>query len=389
MKKKGTIMHNKLAIKVVIVFISLCQGLQFSISPVLEKIQFAFPSVNVSTIQMLITAPALFSIAMALLSGWLVIHISKKALLIFGTFILGICGFLPLLYENFIFLFLSRTALGIGLGIIIALNTAVVVEYFDGSERVTVLGLQGSSVGAGMLLSATLGGQLGSIQYQYAYFVHALGFVAALVIFFLLPKDIGKMNDVKEKIRINMKVFRLSMLMALEYLFLISFTTNIAMHLSGELKGSAQVAGLLTGVFSGVQIFAGLILRKINRFAGSYTLPVAMMSFALGCIFLILFPSSLFLLFCGAIFCGMSQGIFVPQSMFEVSNAVSPISVAMASACLTVAMCVSQFISPVILNTISRILFGKVITTGVYALAMICMALISIVFAITNCRKKI
>ena len=51
----------------------------------------------------------------------------------------------------------------------------------------------------------------------------------------------------------------------LEFLFLISFTTNIAMHMSGGLAGNSSASGSITGIFSGTQIIVGLVLGRITR----------------------------------------------------------------------------------------------------------------------------
>ena len=46
-----------------------------------------------------------------------------------------------------------------------------------------------------------------------------------------------------EKIRLNKEVFTASVFGMLEFFFLITFTTNIAMHLSGPLAGNTAVSG--------------------------------------------------------------------------------------------------------------------------------------------------
>jgi len=62
----------KQEIKIAVALMSLCRGLQYTVSPVLNQIRRAYPSVSVSLAQMLMTAPALASMAVALLAGWLV-----------------------------------------------------------------------------------------------------------------------------------------------------------------------------------------------------------------------------------------------------------------------------------------------------------------------------
>jgi MFS family permease len=373
---------SKTQIKLAIIFISLTQGLQYSISPVLGMIRKEYPDINVSVVQMLITAPAMLAMVIALISGWLVIKISKKKILLFGALEMGICGFLPLLSNSFMLLFTSRTLLGVGLGIVTALNTAVVAEHFEGKERIATMGLQGAAVGTGMLLSTTLGGILGANNYQGAYWVHLLGFISTVVIMLSLPET-GKVKiTAAEKLKLNKDVYRVCLLGAYEFLFLITFTTNIAMHLRGSLAGNASISGILTGVFSGVQIAVGLVLGYICKYTQENTLPVAMLSYGVGSLLLILFPGSYALLLIGAVFCGMSQGIFIPRAMSEVSSAVKPNAAALASAAFTVSICIAQTISPTVLNTVSKIVFGAVTTTDVYIICLAAMTIapIAIIF---------
>lgn len=378
---------KKIKIIISIVAISFIQGLQYCVSPVLGQIQENYPDVNISLIQMLITAPALMSMIVAVLSGWLVVKISKKKLLIFGSFVAGVTGFLPFLSDSFGLLFFSRTFYGVGLGLATALNTAVVAEFFEGDERVSVMGIQAASVGAGMVVVTTVGGMLGAGGFRNAYLINVIGFISMLLISFCLP-DTGKAKVTStEKIRLNKEVFKISALGMIEFLFLITFTTNIAMHLSGSLAGDTAVSGNLTGIFSGSQIVVGLILGMITKVTGKYTLPVAMLSFSAGAFLLVLFPSNFVMLLIGAVFCGFSQGMFIPQAMVDVAGAVKPVATAMASACFTCAMCFGQLISPTVLNTVSKIVFGDITTTNVYLISAVGMTVVAVFTFIMKVRK--
>ena len=378
---------KKIKIIISIAAISFIQGLQYCVSPVLGQIQEHYPDVDVSLIQMLITAPALLSILVALLSGWLVLKISKKKLLLFGSLVAGVTGFLPRLADSFGLLFFSRTFYGVGLGLATALNTAVVAEFFEGDERVSVMGIQAASVGAGMVVVTTVGGMLGSGGFRNAYFINVIGFISMILIACCLPETGKAQASESEKIELNKEVFKISALGALEFLFLITFTTNIAMHLSGALKGNTAVSGNLTGIFSGSQIVVGLVLGFITKITKKYTLPVAMLSFSVGGLILILFPSNLIMLMIGAVFCGFSQGMFIPQAMVDVAGVVKPVATAMASACFTCAMNFGQLVSPTILNTVSKVVFGEVSTTNVYIISVIGMTAVAVITIIMKRRK--
>lgn len=250
------------------------------------------------------------------------------------------------------------------------------------------MGIQAASVGAGMVVVTTVGGMLGAGGFKNAYLINVIGFISLILIACCLP-DTGKAQaSGSEKIQLNKEVFKISFLGMLEFLFLITFTTNIAMHLSGNLAGNTAVSGNLTGVFSGSQIVIGLILGMVTKITKKYTLPVAMLSFSIGGLLLILFPSNLIMLMAGAVFCGFSQGIFIPQAMVDVAGAVKPVATAMASACFTCAMCFGQVISPTVLNTISKLVFGEVSTTNVYIISVIGMTVVAVITIIMKRRKE-
>ncbi len=362
---------KKIKIIVSIVSISFIQGLQFCISPVLGQIQEHYPEISINLVQMLVTAPALLAMAVAIVSGWLVVKISKKKLLVFGSLTAGILGFLPFLSDSFWLLFVSRALFGIAQGLATALNTAVVADFFEGDERVSVMGIQAASVGAGMVVVTTMSGILGAGGFKNAYFINIIGFISMILIVLCLP-DTGKAKVTKaEGIHLTKEVYVVSVIGMLEGLFLITFSTNIAMHLSGNIAGSSMVSGTLAGIFSGSQIVVGIILRIITKYTKKYTLPVAMLSFGIGGIFLVLFSDNFAMLIFAAFFCGISQGMFIPTAMVDVANAVTPVSTAMASACLTCTMCFGQLVSPIILNNAAERILGEFNTTNLYIVATV------------------
>jgi MFS family permease len=379
---------EKMKIIVSIFCISFIQGLQYSVSPVLGRIQEHFTGVNVNLVQMLVTAPAFVGIIAALVTGWLVTKISKKKLLLFSGFVAGVTGFMPFFSDNFTLLFFSRTLYGISLGLATALNVAVVADFFQGTERISVMGIQAASVGAGMLVVSALSGQLGTLGFQYAYYVNAIGFISMALMAVLLPET-GKVKVAAgEKITLNKEAFIISFWGFLEFLFLIVFTTNIAMHISGGLAGNSGVSGVLMGIFSGSQIVIGLFLGCVARLFKKYTLPAAMLCFSIGAALIFRFPSHYVLLMAGAVLCGFSQGIFIPRAMVDISNAVKPAATAMAAACFTCFMSFGQLVSPLLTNTLSRVLFGSVRTTHVFFVASCGMALSATMIIIIKVRQK-
>ena len=94
------------------------------------------------------------------------------------------------------------------------------------------------------------------------------------------------------------------------------------------------------------------------------------------------------MLMVGAVFCGFSQGMFIPTAMVDVSNVVNPAATAMAAACMTCGNCFGQLISPTILNTAANIILGEATTTNVYVIATVGMTVTAVIVIFAKMRKK-
>lgn len=357
---------GKWKVKAAVVLMSLCQGLQYTVSPVLNQISRYYRSVPTSMIQTLVTAPALASMVMALISGWLVTKISKKTLVLSGSFLMGAMGLLPLLSDHFWVLFASRIMLGVGMGLLMALSTAVIAEHFEGGERSATMGIQGASVGVGVLLASSLAGMVGKANFHAVYFIHLLAFAEMIGLAFFLPETGKTRLRTDEKLKINGRVLALCALTFLEAMFFSAFTTNIALHLVGDAGAVTARAGRLTAVFSATQIVAGMALGFVSARTKRFTLSLGVLLCALGSLMLMLSATEPVPLVLGAVLFGISQGLFVPRAMFEVSEMVSSASVALASACLTVAINVGQLVSPAALNFTASSVLGRAGTRGVF-----------------------
>lgn len=360
---------------IAIAAISLIQGLQYGVSPVLNAISEHYPTVSVSLVQMLITAPSILAMFVGLVSGYLVTRISKKRMLLFAAVLSAVTGLVPFVADSFALLFLMRTVYGVGLGIATALNSAVVSEFFQGDKRVKVMGIQGATVGMGMVIVTSVSGMLGANQFELSYWINLLGLLSLVLIGVFLP-DTGVVTVTSEEtIHLNGHVAITALFGFVEFMLLITFTTNIAMHLATNYENSTGLSGIITGIFSAAQIVIGLLLGAVAKVTKRLTLTVAMFSFALGCVLLVLFPQSVVMLALGAVLCGFSQGIFIPTAYVEAANAVNAASASMSAAVMTCATCSGQIVSSPVLNRLAQAVFGETTPRGIYMLAMVGMVI--------------
>ncbi len=373
---------KKIRIFITIACISFLQGLQFGPSPVLAQIQEHFSSVSTSLVQMLITAPSLVGMVFALVSGVLVTKISKKKLLLIAAAVAFVTGIIPYFVDSFGLLLAMRMVYGFSLGLATALNTAVVAEWFEGDARVVAMGVQSASVGTGIAITTAGAGWLGASGFTNSYFINIIGAISFVLILICLPETGVAKAEGDNKVRVNGRVFQVAFLGLLEYIFLISYTTNISMFLAENYTGSSSAAGTLTGIFSVAQIIIGLLLGLVTRITKKATLSCAMLSFALGALILVLFPANFPMMCIGSLLCGFSQGAFIPTAMVEVSNAVPPVAAAMASGVFTCFSCIGQLISPFLLNTAAGAFFGEATAKNVFATDVAGMVISAVIAAL-------
>ncbi len=115
----------------------------------------------------------------------------------------------------------------------------------------------------------------------------------------------------------------------LEFSFLITFTTNIAMHIFGGLAETVRYPDTYWYFFrrSDSDRTGSCISYQKDR---KYTLPTAMLSFCAGGILMILFPRNLAMLI-AALSSAVSSGGFYTDCHVEVADLVRPAAAAMGS----------------------------------------------------------
>lgn len=370
--------HKKLRMVMVMISMTFIQDLQHLMTPILSQVQSQFPGVSVSWIQLLVTGASFFAVFISLISGGLVFWFSKKQLLLFSGLITGVTGILPLVTTSYEMLLMSRILFGVGMGISSALNVAIVADYFEGDERIWAMGIQSASVGIGMIIITFLSGIIGRNHFRNSFFLHIIGFLAILVVAVCLPETEKKQKKESGKIRLPREVFVLGLFGFFMFLFLASFSTNIAMHIEGTYSGDSAITGVITGIFAAAQVVLGFFLGRVVKVTKQYTLMAAMGFFVIGVVLLELFPGQLPGLFIGAAFCGATQGLFIPTAMVNVSNITQGESTVVASAIFNCFVCLGQAISPGVLNFSSGFLFGTVSTSRVFLIAAAGMTVVAV-----------
>jgi MFS family permease len=149
------------------------------LSPVLPKIAQYFhgdPHVAV-LVSLLATMPALFVALGAWPAGFLADRFGTRRVLLFGVGIYGFIGCSPIILHSLAGIVATRAGVGMTEAIIMTCSTALVADYFHGSDRERWLAVQTGGGGIVAVIMIALGGVLGESSWRLPFAMYGIAFV--------------------------------------------------------------------------------------------------------------------------------------------------------------------------------------------------------------------
>ncbi|MDK2935624.1 MAG: hypothetical protein PWP16_21 [Eubacteriaceae bacterium] len=342
-------MKNKTFLKIAILsvfFVGMAVG---TITPAIASIAAAFPEVPFTTLLLVSTLPTLLSVPATLVSGRIAgIKVKYKTLLLVGMILFLISGMSPYFIDNFTTILLFRAIFGISIGIMAPLGAVLIISFFDGPERASMMGISGVVGNVGGILFQLLGGVFAASNWNYAFLAHGIGIVTLLLVFFIPepPKvpapPITDTNAPKMKMPKMVWVFAFMALtlMMLNYPLLVNMSSLIAAYDMGTTADAAMVLTTFTigGMVAGL-LFAKLfgILKKNLATVGLLLMALAMLSIASG--------TTILFMYIGAALSGMGFSLIFPSLMIDLDSFVPGPLIPTASAMIVSFMNIGGFIS--------------------------------------------
>ncbi len=323
-----------------------------TISPSLPAIEAAFSDVdNVALLsRMVLTLPALFVAFCAPLIGGLADRYGRLKLLVGSIALYGVAGISGLFADSLVTLLVGRAALGVAIGGIMTLVTALVGDYFAGGERERYLGLQQAFTGLGGVAFVLGGGLLADYHWRapFALYATAFAIIPAAILFLTEPPRIAGLSPaaVGQK-QVNWPpIAALCLLTFLINLIFYVIPSQIPFQLRALGMSAPSSAGLALGLHNLVMAGSALSYGRLRSRFGILTI------FAVGlalmaCGFLLVSASATFasVLFAMAI-AGAGLGIVVPNLMSSAISVASPATRGRVAGAVTASMFIGHFSSP-------------------------------------------
>jgi MFS family permease len=342
-------------IKVAIMAASSIMLVTLAMSPILAEVARAFPLAPTSRIQMLVVLPGLIAVPFSLLAGRIATLIPKKTIVLFAMTVMLLGGLIPFLFHGSLTPFLVASAvIGVGLGFLIPISSALISDSFEGQQRGALMGVQSAVINAGGMLTVILAGLIARIDWLYAYGVFLLILPAIVVVAILLPKGAAVKGVAGNEFRLNPAIAYLCLTAVTYGLLYATYSTNVALYLDSTHLGDATSAGVAISLLTGAGIAAGLLFGRIFRVFRSFTLPAAIGLTAAG-LFLTFIGGSLPVVLVGGFLCGYGFSTLMPFGVFQATQAVPPAASAFAIAIFTGSVSIGGFASPFIVNGLANL----------------------------------
>jgi MFS family permease len=359
------------------------------ITPILGVLNTLYGERGTSAIQLLQTLPYALLMVGSLMVDRLVTIWSKKAIARAGLLIIGICGVIPFFYENYYLLFISRVLIGFGFGITSPMNTAMVAEFFEPEERAGYMGLHVVGMGVGAITGNFLGGMMTIFGYSYFYLVYFVAIISALAIQILLPKMTRTKVMQTRNMKLNKTVYLVSAVSFVHTLFIMTYSTNVAIYIMEKISRNAAMAGFAMVINAVFALLVGATFGKISKMLKQYTLPLSIFMAAAGYAIILLLPGMAGVFMASAC-CGASLSCFMAHCSYLVSVSVESEAVAKASGFFAVIGGIGGLVSPVLLETLSKGVFGSSTTANRFLLSGAGMAVLAfaVLLAMTKHSKQ-
>lgn len=253
-----------------------------AITPALATLAAQFPNQDVSFIQ---TVATLSMMAGSLIAGAVMgKKIKTKTLAILGSILCLIFGILPVFMNSYALILVVRLVFGFTMGLIAPLGNALIMIYFQGNKRATLIGVGTFAMNIGGIAFQMLAGVLADISWNLAFLGHIFFAIAVIMSLFLPDEELEVVRNTDKKIqpkeKLNVRtVLLIGILMMVFQACNLSVMMNASTLYEVRNAGGATVAAIALTAFSVTGMFAsllfGVLFKHIKR---------AMFLMAFGCV---------------------------------------------------------------------------------------------------------
>ncbi len=220
--------------------------------------------------RMVLTLPSLFVALSAPLAGMLADRFGRKGLLVMAIALYGVSGASGLIADSLTALLVGRAVLGVAIGAIITLSTALIGDYFTGAERERYLGLQQAFVQLGGVVFVMSGGLLAEVHWRMPFVIYGAALVLIPAVMYCLtePQRPRALHSATKLTDAPVNWLVVGTVCLLAFLINVSFYTvpsQLQFHMQALNIYNASGFGMVLGTFNLAGGMAALCFGALKR----------------------------------------------------------------------------------------------------------------------------
>ena len=351
-----------------------------ALTPIVANIYNSFPKSSLEEIQIIVTLIPLFSVLTMFICDPLSKKISMKTIGIIGLSLITLGGAITYIFHTYIWqIYLSSILLGLGIGLVNVISSTMISYYFKGADKIKVMGYQSIFVSIGGTLFSYFSGLLAKINWTYSYLIFFSALIVIVLNIYMLPND--KLQSIKQKTKEKLpkRIYWLGFISILFFISINVFNTSIALLLE-QIGYKSDTSGLVTAIYTLIGMIAGLLLNKLVKITKTNTLTISCLIASIG--FFLITSKQIVLIFIGSALLGYAFATRNPAGITFSANMVTPEKSALAIAIFNGCGQLGCFLSPYVINYISKMYNSSIATT--FMVSGIFMLVVTIIHFITN-----
>ncbi|MDR1654612.1 MAG: MFS transporter [Treponema sp.] len=375
-------MTNQKRALVAIYAISFVLMLQQFTGTTIAYIIASFPHLPPTSVQQIVSLPAIFGLIVSFLIGPLALKINKKYLTIFTAFSLlvyfAIFAFAG--SKSITPLLVATVFAGVAQGGSITLVSSMIGEFVGAEKSAGYVAAGLAVVNGGGALMAIVGGAIaagnGGSSWPQSYY---LGFiiVPAIIVFgLLMPQKPETQAEVRhaqasgnapsqaspaEKGKLPLRVFGIGILTIFSYVCICGFLFYVSVYIVNEYKlGTSVQVGLANSIFTITGIVTGFTYSFWAKIFKKALIVAAFSLIALALFCMMTFTTTLFGAFAAAALLGWGFNIMNPYAMGFIMGITPPRLAPVGISFFMAGMNMGMFIAIYMLNFLSDLLGGGI-----------------------------
>jgi MFS family permease len=334
--------------------------------------------------RLVLTVPAAAIVVSAPVAGLLADRVGRRPLLVLAIALFAVAGASGLILDSLPALLVGRAALGLAVGAIMTVATALAGDYFAGPQRQAFMGRQGAFTGVGGLVFITGGGLLAGLHWRAPFAIYALALLLIPLVVTQLRNPPappaqsvsgGSAAPTRARRDLVLLLYAGALLNSIAFYLI---PTQLPFLLAMRGVDTPFLAGLAIGLATVMSAVASLNYRRISRaasprllFAGGF----ALMGISYGMVASSpLFAVTLVAMAVG----GAGLGLMMPAFSFTALEIAPAASRGAIVGGLTSSIFLGQFISPFVSQPWATV-FGLPSAFGTMGILLGCLATLIVV----------